>query len=743
MKKSRSGADPIGPITLFALVMMTLLVGGAFMLVGQFDTASRNREVLVVENGIQGRVEEVGQLIVPQVIWDDAVRHIDNRFDAAWVHENIAKFLYQADGFESAFILDARDEVQFASRKGDLSPLSDFSVFAPEALPLVHQVREEEAARAHEPGTTGALPRPLQASALAMVDGTLQLLTATLVQPDFGRATPRGPRAPVVVTSMPMADRFIGTIASRYMLQSPHLHEGDMAGERGEAHLVLRNSRGEGLATLDWIPLNPGSLLLKRLVAPVLTVVFILGIVALVLYRRGREATQELIVSEARATHLAYYDSLTGLPNRVLFFDRLGAALEQARRSNQVAAVHCIDLDRFKEVNDTYGHHVGDELIQEAARRMARQCRACDTLARLAGDEFAIVQLGATPASAAALADRIIGMLSEPVDVGAGRIFVGCSVGISMVSGDLDPAEALRQADLALYRAKQSGRGQLSFFEPEMDTAIRMRRAMEGELRTALAQGELKMCYQPQVNSRGLMTGVEALVRWRHPERGWVSPAFFVPVAEECGLIADLGMFTLRRAFEESRNWPGLRTAINVSANQVRMKDFVSRLADLVGEVGIDPRQFELEITEGILLGDDPQTHDTLTRLKTLGFSLALDDFGTGYSSLSYLQRYPISKIKIDRSFIANLGVDAESDAVVGAIVKLARALKLSVIAEGVETSGQRDRLAAAGCSDIQGYFYSMPLSAEEIANLVNVPLPWRIKVENPHAEAVPALASR
>jgi EAL domain-containing protein (putative c-di-GMP-specific phosphodiesterase class I) len=228
----------------------------------------------------------------------------------------------------------------------------------------------------------------------------------------------------------------------------------------------------------------------------------------------------------------------------------------------------------------------------------------------------------------------------------------------------------------------------------------------------------LEMAYQPQVNKRGVMMGVEALVRWTHPVRGVVPPAFFVRVAEECGLIAELGLFTLRRAFEDSRRWPDLKVAINVSANQLRMKEFLPRLSELVAELRVEPKRFELEITEGILLGDDPLTHESLRRLRQMGFSLALDDFGTGYSSLSYLQRYPINKIKIDRSFITNLGVDAEADAVVGAIVKLARALNLSVIAEGVETKDQRARLAAAGCSEIQGYLFSKPVTAGRIDQL-------------------------
>ena len=382
-------------------------------------------------------------------------------------------------------------------------------------------------------------------------------------------------------------------------------------------------------------------------------------------------------------------------------------------------AVHCIDLDRFKEVNDNYGHIIGDELIRQAALRMAAQCRSGDTFARLSGDQFAVIQLNATPARAAALAARLVEVMAQAVDLSVGRVFVGCSIGVALISdGDADCAEAVRQADLALYRAKHNPAVRYCFFETEMDQAIKDRRALEADLREALSQGALQLAYQPQVDHRGLMTGVEALVRWTHPERGPISPAYFVAIAEECGLIDTLGQFTLRRAFEDSRRWNGLKVAVNVSAHQLRMKDFAPRLADLVAEMNVDPENFELEITEGVLLGDDPITHDTLQQLRAMGFALALDDFGTGFSSLSYLQRYPINKIKIDRSFVINLGADDGAEAVVGAIVALAKALKLAVIAEGVETTDQRRRLAAVGCSAIQGYLFSRPVPADSIDHM-------------------------
>ena len=524
---------------------------------------------------------------------------------------------------------------------------------------------------------------------------------------------------PTIAPSAADDQALVARFASRYLLTSARLMPAGALIDAGDAHVNLRGRDGGRSAMMVWKPQPPSRALLDDLAPVALWVIVGFGLAILLLLQRSRRLTENRVASEARAVHLAFHDALTGLPNRTLFFDRLSHALEQMRRRPQTIAVHCIDLDRFKEVNDTYGHHVGDELIREAAHRMAAQCRSSDTFARLSGDEFAIVQVDATPITAAVLASRLVEIMNQPFQLGSGRMFSGCSIGVSMVDdGNLDPAEALRQADLALYRAKANGRLQFCFFELEMDAAVKMRRALEADLRDALTNNQLQMAYQPQVDRNGVMTGVEALVRWTHPVRGVVAPNYFIPIAEECGLIVELGMFTLRRAFEDSKRWKSLRIAINVSAIQMRLKDFVDRVADLAEELQVDPRRFEFEITEGILLGDDPATLQTLTRLRGMGFTLALDDFGAGYSSLSYLQRYPISKIKIDRAFIANLGVDAEADGVVGAIVKLARALKLAVIAEGVETTDQRARLASAGCSAVQGFLFSRAVPAGEIDTL-------------------------
>jgi diguanylate cyclase (GGDEF)-like protein len=427
-----------------------------------------------------------------------------------------------------------------------------------------------------------------------------------------------------------------------------------------------------------------------------------------------------ITASELRIRHLAYHDSLTGLPNRALLSERLSLALESTSRSGDSFSLHLIDLDQFKVVNDTFGHLVGDELLQRASERLVKLCRRADTTARLGGDEFAIVHLNADRESAAALAERIVQQMALPIALSIGEVHLGCSLGVTVIeASSMDPLDCLRQADLALYKAKEAGRGQFAFFEPAMDLAVTSRRALQVDLRNALANGELELAYQPQVDSVGDVVGVEALARWTHRERGVVPPSIFIPLAEECGLIVELGVFALRRAFQDSLLWPNLKVAVNVSAHQLRQKQFFQIVEDLVRETCAVPSQFELEITESLLIGDDPATHATLQKLSDFGFAIALDDFGTGYSSLSYLQRYPIDKIKIDRSFIVNLGIDVEAKAVICAIVTLAAALNLRVIAEGVETIEQRSSLMSAGCSDVQGFLTGRPVAASAISQLM------------------------
>jgi diguanylate cyclase (GGDEF)-like protein len=708
------------PSVAVTVLSVAVLVGALFYVTNSANLSARNHEQAIVANGVNVLIADIAENAASVTASHAGVgAHFHPKPDLNWLHVKIGAPLHRAYGFEFAFALDAEDIARYAMRDGDLAGDDAYAAFAPAAAPLVDSVRRLEAApHPLEQADEEIYDAPIQASAVARVGGRVYVLTASLVQ-----SAPPGVtavRAPIVVTAEALDEGFLNSLSNYFLLDNLSLGGARLGDDPKKAQIALTDAVGESVATLQWWPETPGAALLRNVLPPVLVLVLGLGVLGWALHQRGRRAAHKLIASEARATHLAYHDALTGLPNRLLLSDRLGRAVADLRRRKTPFAVHCVDLDRFKEVNDTFGHQAGDEVIQMAAQKISSACRQADTVARLGGDEFAVIQIGADLDGAATLAERLVALLAEPLELSVGRVYIGGSVGVSLLTdGLIEAQECLRQADLALYRVKQSGRGGFCFFEQEMDATVRFRRALQTDLRDAIERDQLYLVYQPQVNGRGRTVGVEALVRWDHPTRGPLSPTVFVPIAEESGLIDALGFFTLRRAFEDSKRWPGLKVAVNISATQLRMKDFAGKLSDAVAAAHVDPACFELEITEGVLLGDDPQTHETLRRIRTMGFALALDDFGTGYSSLSYLQRYPIDKIKIDRSFVTNLGIDLEADAVVAAIVRLARALHLDVIAEGVETTVQRTRLARAGCPDVQGFLFGKPSSVEAIDALV------------------------
>jgi diguanylate cyclase (GGDEF)-like protein len=493
--------------------------------------------------------------------------------------------------------------------------------------------------------------------------------------------------------------------------------------EAGEAFAPLR-VRGEPTAMgLQWQPKRIGYETIVRSLPMIWAVTLVLLLIGGVLMHRTLRLARSLVASEAHAHHLALHDPMTGLGNRALFNDRLDHALELRGRSGEMMAVACIDLDRFKHVNDTLGHQAGDAMIKEAARRISNVTRSSDTVARLGGDEFAIILYPISGrAGLDALCARLTEALSARLDLPSGQASLSASVGVTIVGAGMDGADAVRQADLALYRAKQQGRGRFVLFEAEMDESLKLRVQIEDDLRTALETSALKVHYQPQYTSRGALEGVEALVRWDHPERGSIGPDYFIPIAEEAGLIHELGEFVVAQALAAAARWPTLKMAINVSPLQLQRIGFVDRCCALAAEHGVDPSRIELEITEGVLLENEPRVQNSLRALRNAGFKLALDDFGTGYSSLSYLNVYPVDKIKIDRSFVSNLGVEeGDADKVVRAIIRLGRVLGLSVTAEGVETEAQRQKLIAAGCHSLQGYLHGRPGEVEIIDELVRV----------------------
>jgi len=439
----------------------------------------------------------------------------------------------------------------------------------------------------------------------------------------------------------------------------------------------------------------------------------------------GWVATHEDITEQRRAEvkieHMAHHDALTDLANRALLNERLEQALVHVH-DGQMVAVHHLDLDQFKAVNDTFGHPAGDMLLKTVAERLRSLARDTDTIARMGGDEFVIVQAPISdPTEATTLAQEIIAWISEPYDIDGQQAIVGTSIGIAVSPGDGDaPDKLLRNADLALYRAKGDGRGTFRFFESAMDEQMQARRVMELDLRKALPAGEFELYYQPVVNLESKeISGFEALIRWNHPEAGQIPPATFIPLAEEIGFIVPLGEWVIREACLAAARWPEhLNVAVNISAVQFRGSSLMTVIVNALATSGLHPTRLEIEITESVLLQDREATLAVLHRLRSLGIRIAMDDFGTGYSSLTYLQSFPFDKIKIDRSFVKDITENAGSLYIVRAVAALANGMGMAATAEGVETSEQLDKIAAVGCTEMQGYLFSKPLPVAEIERL-------------------------
>lgn len=433
--------------------------------------------------------------------------------------------------------------------------------------------------------------------------------------------------------------------------------------------------------------------------------------------------------AEDRIRHLAHHDALTGLANRSLLREQLGQVLGAHLRMGEPFAVICLDLDRFKAVNDTLGHSAGDQVLVQVAARLRGCTRAHEMVARTGGDEFVLLQTGVPqPQSVTSFADRLIAAVSAPFDLDGKQASIGASIGIAVCPQDgNDIEDLLGKADLALYRAKSQGRGVSCFFEPAMETRMREQRRLERDLRLALGTDQIALHYQPQYDCAGVpkLVGFEALMRWTHPERGRISPAQFIPVAEEAGLIAPLGLWALERACADAMTWPSdCRVAVNLSAAQLRAGNLPAAVARILRRTALPASRLELEVTESLLIGNPEEALRALAGLKTLGVRIALDDFGTGYSSLSYLQRFPFDKLKIDKSFIDGLETTAGSRSIVEAILAMSRSLHLDVTAEGVETNEQLAILRALSCGTIQGFLLGRPMPLKEAASLFAAKLP-------------------
>lgn len=702
---------PLAAVAVLAcLVFVSSLVLGAY----HIDVAEQQREERLIGQDVRRRVVEIAGRMNPFTLWDEALRNLQGRVDKTWADENIGS-LTQGVYYSRVLVLDSNDRPVYAKQTAGAATPAEVAALQTLAGPAVAKVRRREGGRVPPRPNT-----PVNGNIIGLVEGRPALVIAALVRSDTGRVKSAYARGPILVLQVSLDKNLRKAFADRFMLGDLRIDmiRGRPDDGKARAHLAaLPDGRH---IDLTWTPQTPGLALLKSSAISLLIAALGVAIAGVAVVLHASRVTRKLVVSQAEARRLALEDPLTGLANRLLFADRLQQAREQLKRGDDVLGLLCLDLDRFKDVNDSLGHEAGDALIREVGRRLRTVCRAEDTVARLGGDEFALLARAPDAAAVADLAARVVAALSGSVQLADAQVTLSCSVGVTiLVDPEVTQAEALRQADLALYRAKDRGRGRFCFFEPEMDVRLQGRKLLENDLREGVAADALTVAYQPLVDVDGVMSGVEALARWDHPTRGIIPPKVFISIAESTGLISPLADNLFRRICLDAGGWSRLQVALNISPVQLRLPGLIERMTATLDATGLPASRFDLELTEGVLLDDDARTHEVLAGLRRMGFGLVLDDFGTGFSSLSYLDKYPIQKIKLDRGFVSRLPTSHQTRAIVAAMLRMAEALNLRVVAEGIESAAQFELLRDMGCKEFQGFFFSQPTTAEAIGQLI------------------------
>jgi diguanylate cyclase (GGDEF)-like protein len=728
------------PVVAVTLTAVLLAAFGLYWASTRSNAVSVERQIRATQLALSNSLDELAVQQEVAAVWEDPIIKLDKkRVDWIWIDKNIGTWMYDIFRHDQVYVLNGKGKPVYAMAEGKRGHPETYATVSAYLKPLIDDVRGRSTGPNHSherlPGrelhpanTVRTSKNAVHATDLVEVlERPAAVSVMRMDDPDSAYHTPKGAEYLHICIRF-LDGGYLQEVAKRNLIEAPRFSRAPTR-EEGEHALPLISDNGNLIGYFFWRPELPGTAIMHAL-APVTTLSAVLMILIMTMLSRWlrrsmrkQEAMMvELQASEAQAQHLAFHDVLTGLPNRALFNECLDQGLTLARRRERIAVI-LLDLDRFKNVNDTLGHLAGDALIREFGSRLTKLVGEGDTVARLGGDEFAILVLNAANiADIQAVCERILEAMRHPFVLFGNLAYVGVSIGVTIApDAGLDRGDLLRKADIALYRAKGEGRNCYRVFTPAMDESVKLRGTIEEELRVALATGqELLVYYQPQVaGANQRVVGLEALVRWQHPTRGLISPEQFVPVAEETGLICQVGEWVLRQACYTARRWPDLFVAVNLSPVEIRSNAFADRTLAIIRESGADPAHIELEVTESVLLKDDDEVHHTLKRLRAAGVRIALDDFGTGYSSLSYLRRFQVDKIKIDRSFIQQLGHTADSAAIVTAVVTLGHALGLSVTAEGVETGEQSDFLTAIGCNALQGYLFSPAVPAEEVSSLL------------------------
>lgn len=720
-----------GKMWLFAMIIMAT---AAFAIIGllHWSTSTADRLSYQRQQRLAAQVlaQSVGQIAHDQEsisVWDDTILRLrQSPLDMAWLDANLGIWLHLYYGHDEAYVLDPTGRPVYAMADGVRKNPAYYSRLKASVQPLAAALRAR--IRKGESETLPASELSPGVSDLIVASGHPAIVSLKPIISDTGRIVQRPGTEYVHVSLRRLDGSLLEYFRTTYGIEGARFAWRDDRRPKEKAE-PLRSRNGRAIGYFIWTPFAPGSAVFARL-APVLAAGFaLIAMIVFALLLRVASRTRQLRESRAAAQHLAFHDPLTGLPNRALFDDRLDHALAIYRGTGEHRlALLYLDLDRFKEVNDSLGHPAGDALIREFGRRLSAIVPVTDTAARLGGDEFAIIQTEVwSLAETELLCQQVIEAASAPFPIGGTQVFVGVSIGVALAGRDgTDAAELTRKADIALYESKDQGRGRFKFFTPAMDDPVRARQEAERDLRAALDAGDqLSVVYQPQYSAiTGAMTGVEALLRWEHPENGSVPPAQFVPIAEKIGLIEPLGEWVMAEACRAARDWAVDTLSINISPVQLKNPHFAYRAIGIISEAEIDPARVELEITESALIKNAALCATNLRMLRAFGIRIALDDFGTGYSSFGSLREFEVDRVKIDRSFVDKIDVAGKGSAIIQAIVDLARSTGLKTTAEGVETDEQKHFLRTIGCNELQGYFMARPMAAQEIERLIGGPEP-------------------
>jgi diguanylate cyclase (GGDEF)-like protein len=725
-------AVPIAVIMAIAIVCVVVAVFGSAQ---RADEAALNNERQLFTRALVNRGERMLREIEAVAGTEAAYRRIRVNFDPDWVQTYLGSRLQSFFEHDFVFVADPSDRFLYALPGNRSVDPNWFNLAPPDAQSMLDLLRGRSGADADHAFALSSADEPAnldlhhRAARMQRFLGRPAIVAAVAVAEPWEAPADVQANAPIVLSMKFIDEGFLADFASRLQLRNLRKVD-DADATAGDYVFDLADKQGRSIAKFAWTPGRPSAEIVNSFLSFIAIAIAGFALLAVMVFRRMRRTEAAVAAGETRLRHLALHDALCGLPNRIYFGERLEAKIDMVRNGGLPAAVLYIDLDHFKDVNDTLGHPIGDELIRNVTRRLTGALRGDDLVARIGGDEFAVItSAGCNHTALQTIADRLIVTLCTPYSINNHMVSIGASIGIAVVNEHTgDAADIMRHADLALYRAKNEGRSRACLYDNAMDAELLNRKLIENELREAISRDELWLAYQPIVNNSGeTVVGVEALCRWTHPTRGEIPPSDFIPIAENSGLIIELGEWVLRRACLDANAWPGISLSVNVSPLQFRRSDFVDMVERILGQTDFDQTRLELEVTESTLLGNVDTAELAMFRLKALGVRLALDDFGTGYSSLLYLRRFPFDKLKIDRSFVNSIEKAADAAAIVHAVVSLGRGLGMKVTAEGVETAGQQLFLRAAGVHSMQGYRFGRPCRAADISARLAVPGNFRI----------------